>query len=178
MTEDSAVTCLSSGRWSRGFTMPRYTPGGWWECDLFHLTPAGYFWEFEIKLTVADFRRDAGKKMRKGPYRFGVPEVFETKHDLLVAADPRGPACFYYVTPEGLLDKEPLPPWAGWIELREVSDKYGTRLYEQSPRVKAPNIHRVKMTTDGEHAMNTAYYRMHRFGRGLERPVDEYLVTI
>lgn len=176
--------------------MPRYTPTGWWECDLFHITERSYSMEFEVKLTVADFRRDAEKskrvlwtnaqweeqyKARGDAIRNKLPPPpeppNERKHDLLAAGDPRGPSSFYYVTPEGLLDKEPLPPWAGWIEIYERTDQYRTILYER-PRVKAPKIHTVKVTAASECAMNTAYYRMHRFGRGLEAPVDEYLVTI
>lgn len=177
MKEDDVVRCLMRDRWPRGFTMPRYTPPGWWECDVFHLTDRGYFMEFEVKLTVADFRRDADKQMQKYPVPFGATPVFENKHALLALADHRAPSLFYYVTPEGLLDKEPLPPWAGWIEIYERTDDVRTHLYERS-RVKAPKIHSVKYATTAEFAMTTAYYRMHRFGRSLEFPVDETLVTI
>jgi RNA polymerase primary sigma factor len=36
--------------------LPNYTPDKWHECDVFGVTRAGYFHEFEIKLTRADFR--------------------------------------------------------------------------------------------------------------------------
>ena len=39
----SAAQCL----------MPNFTPGGWWECDLATVTRAGYFVEYEIKLSLS-----------------------------------------------------------------------------------------------------------------------------
>lgn len=42
--------------------MPNYTPAGWWECDVWGVTKAGYGVEWEVKLTVSDFRKDAEKK--------------------------------------------------------------------------------------------------------------------
>ena len=42
--------------------MPNYTPRDWWECDVFCVSKAGYFTEYEIKLTAQDFRADAQKQ--------------------------------------------------------------------------------------------------------------------
>jgi hypothetical protein len=190
MNEDAIVNCLLSKRWSRGFCMPRYTPGDWWECDLFEKTAAGYFREYEVKLTVADFRRDrlkaravrgSGRWTPVSCPKFPGQETYvtdnELKHDRLAAADPLGPSAFFYVTPAGLLNDEPLPPWAGWIEVEAKFDGYRTQLYE-TLRVEAPQIHRIKLEPQAEHAMTTAYYRLHRFGRQLELPVDETIVAI
>jgi len=43
--------------------IPNYTPAHWFECDLIRVTKAGYLEEFEIKISVADFKADA----KKGP---------------------------------------------------------------------------------------------------------------
>ena len=45
--------------------LPNFTPNGWFECDIWVLTKSGYGREYEIKLTVSDFKADA-KKMFSG----------------------------------------------------------------------------------------------------------------
>lgn len=44
---------------------PNYTPDGWWECDVWAVTRAGYGIEYEIKLSVHDFRADKQKAKRR-----------------------------------------------------------------------------------------------------------------
>lgn len=180
MNENLAVNYLLAGRWTRNFCMPRYTPRGWWECDLFEMTPARAFREYEVKLSVADFRRDRGKE--REIYRTWAerdqPRKFLNKHSLIAAADPRAPSQFYYVTQEGLLDSETLPTWAGWIELYQSEGAGKNAQYFERVRVKAPKIHGHKMAEDPEMFMGTAYYRMHRWGRGLQQACDETLVQI
>ena len=177
LSERSMIDALLSDRWQRSFCLPNYTPTGWWECDMFELTPDGYFREFEVKLSVADFRADRGKAQDiRGTQRWepnptakfpgGTRYVCDTekKHDLLAKGDARGPSQFYFVTPEGLLDGEPLPVWAGWLEAYTVSPNPGASLYLRQ-RVEAPRLHRVKMATNPNHHRGTCYYRMHRLGR-------------
>ena len=41
--------------------VPNYAPGGWWENDVFRLTKAGFWHEYEIKTSMADFRKDFKK---------------------------------------------------------------------------------------------------------------------
>jgi len=48
-------------RYRQSTVMPNYTPRGWWECDVFELTKAEMFVEYEIKLSRADFRADRNK---------------------------------------------------------------------------------------------------------------------
>jgi hypothetical protein len=54
----------SNGRSAYNLMIPNYTPDRWFECDMFAITKSGYFHEFEIKLTVDDFRDDANKKSK------------------------------------------------------------------------------------------------------------------
>jgi hypothetical protein len=51
-----------NGRSAYSLMVPNYTPDRWFECDMFAITKSGYFHEFEIKLTVDDFRQDSNKK--------------------------------------------------------------------------------------------------------------------
>ena len=41
--------------------LPRITPEGWWECDMFSTTKAGFWTEHEIKVSKADFKNDFTK---------------------------------------------------------------------------------------------------------------------
>lgn len=89
--------------------MPRYTPAYYgFECDLFGVTKAGLGHEFEIKLSVSDFRADALKKRSSdGLYRPAV----------LGGTGSSRPSRFYYVSPVGVLSLDLIPAWAGWIEV-------------------------------------------------------------
>jgi len=52
------------------------------ECDLFILTPAGYGWEVEIKVSKADLFKDKHKRHRHNSSKikflyFAIPEYLE-----------------------------------------------------------------------------------------------------
>lgn len=48
-------------RSASGPIVPGYTPAGWWENDLFRLTKAGYWYEYEFKSSFRDFKKDFEK---------------------------------------------------------------------------------------------------------------------
>lgn len=136
--------------------MPNYTPSGWWECDMFGVTKSGYFHEFEIKLTIADFRRDASKKA-PDTWRWvdGQKQTVTgaSKHSQIGTA--LGPSRFWYVVPEALIDQSEVPKWAG---LQFLLERHGS--YYARPIVQAPQLHRVKISDDiVRHSMSVCYYR-------------------
>lgn len=135
---------LMTDRHARGIVMPRFTPANWWECDVCELTPAGYMREYEIKMSVGDFRADKakGQNMHDPGKTWGDgPPKWRTKHELLAAGDHRGPANFYFVTPPGLIAIEQLPVWSGLIEVTRRSDVR----YPFETMVKpAPRLHNEK----------------------------------
>ena len=106
-------------RYSRSFVLPNYTPTDWWECDVFEITDAGYFIEYEIKLTKGDYQADALKD-KVHPWWSKVGGVARNKHADLAAADVRGPSRFYFVCPDSLLTVDQIPPWAGLIHARAL----------------------------------------------------------
>lgn len=134
---------------------PNYTPEGWWECDLWAVTEAGFATEFEVKLTRADFRKDASKieKLNWSERRSGkTPEL---KHAKLQLADARGPSRFFYVTPQGLLKPEDIPEWAGHIEI--VAHRGRLKPVVTKP---APALHRERVPHNTiEHCKSVFYYR-------------------
>jgi hypothetical protein len=160
------------GRFRRGFCLPNYEPCGWWECDVFEVTAAGYFREYEVKLTLGDFKADRRKSRRRWTVRNGRYEQLdpEQKHELLAAGNTQGPSRFWYVTPPGMLFTQPvngyneealLPPWAGLMEV-----DYRNHWWHAVEVVKAPQLHREKIADKTlRHAQSICYWRMHELLR-------------
>lgn len=148
-------------RYRRSFVLPNYTPLNWFECDVFEITKAGYFVEYEIKVSVEDFKADAEKR-RSSRWRYVQGQVVspstDKKHDLISSASDACPSRFFYCAPEGVLDKSDIPPWAGllefWDEKRQIPFCKSV--------INAPTIHRRKPDAKIlEHARSVVYYRMH-----------------
>lgn len=90
------------------------------EMDVMSISGAGYMYEFEVKVSRADFKKDAEKVK---------------KHNLLSMGMGEMPNYFYYVCPTALIFEEEIPMYAGLIyihegQLREVK--------------KAPLLHNKK----------------------------------
>jgi len=135
---------------------PNYTPADWFENDMFGVTKAGFVVEFEIKISVSDFRADVKKgpsEREKQIARFSSrPFDPRSKHDRLADRDPKGPSRFYYVVPEGLVSIDQAPEWAGLIWIN----------HRGRPHVKkeAPRLHRVKAAPKViEHCRSVFYHR-------------------
>lgn len=117
-------------------TVPRYTPGRWWECDVFEITESGYFNEFEIKVSVADFKRDGKKDGRHD----------QTKHQAIATGNPHGPSRFWFVIPRELESKilPLMPPWAGLL-----TGELSTSDWRQQGIIRevigAPRLHKAKV---------------------------------
>jgi hypothetical protein len=155
MTAEQIEKGMISNRLAKaGVTIcPRYTPDRWFECDLIEITSAGFFREFEIKVSRADFLIDAAKQKRS---IFGRPS--RNKHEELAAKSTLGPSRFSFVTPEGLVAPTEIPDFAGWIEVRT----YGKRVIE-IPRKVAPKLHSEKFSAKRlEHLRSIFYWRFLR----------------
>lgn len=161
MTEDHACATIMRDLYRRSFCMPRFTPLGWWECDVLEITPAGYFREYEVKLSQRDFELDAAKF--RPVFIHGKPDTREVKHALLAAGDIRGPSAFSFVAPAGLIPVIALPLWAGLIELSDRGENWRpTYRYTADITVLAPTLHRKKADPAiRAHAISSCYYRYH-----------------
>lgn len=148
--------------------IPNYTPLRWWECDHYAVTKAGLAVEFEIKMSVADFRADA-KKQRDGRVMKDGWDIVrdehgkmvfhngEKKHEQLAAKCADGPSRFYFVVPDGMIQAADVPEWAGLLWAHE-------RPHQSHPTfltVKdAPRLHREKVKPEVlENIRSTFYYR-------------------
>jgi hypothetical protein len=143
---------------------PCFTPPDWHECDVMAVTRAGYFVEFEIKRSLADFRADA-RKSDSEPAGRGRRGVGRRKHDRLAAGDPAGPTRFWYVVPAGLIAPEQTPAWAGLRYAQRYGNARGrgVRLWTVKP---APRLHSRRVDPEAfERLVFTRLYHRYWWGR-------------
>jgi hypothetical protein len=129
-------------------TMPRFSPGGWWEADIYSITSAGYGQEYEIKLTRADFVQDAQKERRTT-----TKGVTLKKFEELLAG--RGPRVFYYVVPETLLPELEIPEFAGVMTFRQRGK---TLRFNEAKKPRLLHKNKVPDTVIAQ-LMQACYYR-------------------
>lgn len=82
-----------------------------WESDFFFVAKNRHLWEIEIKVDRQDFDRDFNKAKKHRLYG-----------DCYDRQDPNGillPNHFYYCAPEGVIQREDVPEYAGLIEILE-----------------------------------------------------------
>lgn len=178
MTEHDVISVIMRGRYVKNFCLPRFSPAHWWECDVFQLTKAGYFNEYEVKLSRSDFKADAHKSRREwvpsdkiGPMMFEDKTIL--KHGLLAARSTKGPVKFWYVTPEGLLTPSDIPEWAGHIEIVDTGESGIWRYLERDAK-SAPRLHNVKMDEKiRDRIRDACYWRMHRLMQKIGTIGDE-----
>ncbi|RKS00437.1 hypothetical protein [Flavobacterium sp. 102] len=125
-----------------------------WESDFFVQKDNGYCYEFEIKISKSDFRRDAAKTEKISILQTGG---FIRKEKTLLMIDnkwqfddegqliyenndepkqAKRPNKFYYVVPEGMITKFDVPEYSGLIYVTET----GTKTIKE-----APFLHRDKL---------------------------------
>jgi hypothetical protein len=144
-------------RTSGATMLPRYTPMGWWECDVAELTDSGFLREYEIKTSRADFRRDALKSgsVKTGPNWRDRQRT--TKHELLATRHTRAPNNFFFVVPEGLIPVEDVPEWAGLIYVYRRTPNHWP---EKRVVKRAPRIHGEKKERLGEQMLSCCAGRL------------------
>ena len=123
-TEES-ITKILRNHYNQGYTYRianAFIYASDWECDYFCLDMDGYAYEFEVKISRADFQNDFQKY----------------KHLLFKRIDKKGvllPNRFYYVVPENLISAAEIPKYAGLIYIVGTHVKVVKR---------APFIHKEK----------------------------------
>lgn len=181
MTERKIQDRLFSALRQQGhhWVCPCYTPLDWWECDMFSVTQAGLMVEHEIKLTLADFRKDREKMKEKTTYvrdhagkiQFDLIDDVRhirsvtgtrTKHDSLALRDQRGPSRFFYVVPDGMLTAEDVPEFSGLVT-------FNKHLYFKTVK-KAPRLHEEKPRSEVMDHLRGIYYWRYWTARGVSDP--------
>jgi hypothetical protein len=164
-------------RYRRNYCLNNYTPPSWWECDVFELTASGFFREYEIKQSRADFFKDASKDKRhyqgfnESTRNFDYTTTI--KHDQLKACNVKGPSRFYFVTPRDLIETSELPTFAGLIEWTTNDGSFPWNIVLNT-KVEAPQLHRCKFTEDRRRKLLEAcYWRYHNLSSETKYPADE-----
>lgn len=165
MTAKDIQRRLLFEKFAASTVMPNFTPINWFECDVMEITKAGYFTEYEIKISRSDFKADALKNKRTG-FRFDgatwVDVPGENKHKRLAQADPKGPSRFWFVVPVGLITLDEVPGWAGLVVAVPTGEHSRFRAHLRIEK-EAPKLHRVKADPKIiEQMMKAGYYRFHR----------------
>lgn len=133
-----------------------------WESDKLLWTKSGYIYEFEIKISRADYKNDFKKSEKHIILSYGISEklqrvyeqdLFAKEHERhqwcsedwvrdhynaeRVAKGKRKPNYFYYAVPKGLIDVDEVPKYAGliWVDDGILCIKK-----------KAPCLHKEKYT--------------------------------
>lgn len=102
------------------------------EADLLSIAPSHYIYEFEIKLTLSDFKADFIKSKHK----------YYSKEMKIFAPEKRYsmPNRFFYVCPENVIPLELIPKYAGLIYISK--GKYSNIVCHIK---NAPLIHKEKL---------------------------------
>lgn len=119
-----------------------------WEADAIKVTKSCYWVEYEVKVSVADYRADFSKRRSRWVHD-GM-----TKHEAYSSTDtislsarhsnqhgviPK-PKQFYFVVPEGLLDGIDVPAHCGIIQVAPDSLRIGWNVMvtRVAPNLKSP----------------------------------------
>lgn len=149
----TANTAIHSvwAEWSK--TCQIAAPNGYfymWESDLLMISKGGYATEYEIKLSVQDFKRDASKS---GNWK---DHVQLSKYESLIKG--LGPNRFFYVFPKGLIDPALVPDWAGIIEISAYHYSNSINWHKASI-VRNPSwLHKQKVSETLIHRISICLY--------------------
>ena len=158
-----------------------------WESDKLLETRSGYIYEFEIKISKADFKNDFKNKKDKhqilescfaGEERY-LPSfyerfekasknrpmlteaVFAEQTRALTTTKFRKPNYFYYAVPEDMIAPDEVPEYAGLVY---IDNKYGRLKVIK----KAPILHKDKYTDEELNLSEKFYYNMLNWRRKKE----------
>jgi hypothetical protein len=126
----------------RCIVMPNtYLLGSPWEADALTVTPAGYWHEYEIKVSMSDYRADFRKQL------YGGNNCEVTKHELYASDSaierpyrkptPK-PKSFTFVVPDGMLEGVEVPDYCRVIEYVKGYGNWSMRHMKGGRELKKP----------------------------------------
>lgn len=134
-----------------------------WESDKLIETRSGLIYEFEIKISKADFKNDFKNKedkhkvLKSKQYANLFEEYFSVRSD-------KKPNYFYYAVPEGMITVDEVPEYAGLIYILSEdakADMNGKYVFNRFYIVKnAPKLHSIKYTDEELKLGEKFYYNM------------------
>lgn len=149
-----------------------------WESDKLLVTKAGMIYEFEIKISRADYQNDFKHKAKKHlllqsalpeqpkqteyfdnymaeqrkKYPRITPEQCREKLNEHLPERRKMPNYFFYAVPEGMLQPDEIPPYAGLVYVSEEGKITKT--------VKGPLLHNQKYAAEELGLCDKFYYNM------------------
>ena len=108
----------------------RFTGMGLSECDVLSISTSDYIYEYEIKISRGDFKKDFVKEK----HSFYITEKYTNDK-----GEYNRPNYFTYVTPTDLIKIEEVPEYAGLI----YWDGINFTVIKEAPRA-----HKIKASTD------------------------------
>ena len=177
-----------------------------WESDKLIWTKAGYIYEFEIKISRSDYMNDFRHKVEKHlllnsampdestvareadlfgnmlkEKRKRYPQItMEQAKDRMKPVGERMPNYFYYAVPEGLLDADEVPPYAGLVYITTCKDGFEDQpdkwLHSIKIVRKAPQLHKTKYTDAELNLGEKFYYNMKTWQHNYREQVDYSLM--
>ena len=162
-----------------------------WESDKLIITRSGYAYEFEVKISKSDFKADfkkedkhtilEGKKEFLPSYDKVLDVWKELQADNYRTAKFKKPNYFYYAVPEGLIDVNDVPEYAGLIYVLpegEKESKDGKWCWDGFYVVKsAPKLHGTKYSNDDLNLTDKFYYNMLTWKNNAMDEKDRRLIT-
>lgn len=91
----------------------RFTGMGLMECDVLSISKSNYIYEYEIKISRADFKKDFIKKKHTNIINEKFTKVIKGETSYLL------PNYFNFVTPKDLIKIDEVPEYAGLIYMNE-----------------------------------------------------------
>ncbi len=91
----------------------RFTGMGLAECDVLSISKADYIYEYEIKISRADFKKDFTKQKHTNILNENYTKTKKGEVIYLL------PNYFNYVTPRGLVSIDEVPEYAGLIYIND-----------------------------------------------------------
>lgn len=134
-----------------------------WESDVIKITKSGYVYEFEIKISKADFKNDFKHKKKK--------------HLLLEDSNneiKNRPNYFYYVVPNGLISVEDIPEYAGLLYINSTTVGNGAPYHQFIEVKKAPPLHKNKFDFEKSNLMDKFYYNYIHWKLKHEKDMENY----
>lgn len=134
-----------------------------WESDKLIETRSGLIYEFEIKVSKADFKNDFKNKEDKHKV-LKSPQYAQLFEEYFPIRTDKKPNYFYYAVPEGMITADEVPEYAGLIYILPegaMSDINGKYVFNRFYIVKnAPKLHSIKYTDEELKLGEKFYYNM------------------
>lgn len=126
--------------------MPNVHVHNWNECDALMLMKSGYCHEVEMKLTKSDFKADFKKTnwwLTDDDPAFARPRQKQgLKHEDCLANKQCFPNRFSFLVPEGLVELDDIPDYAGLMYFKRYEGEYGRIQIVRDAKL----LHKKKLT--------------------------------